>query len=132
MPFGRYIAPATSQRVMNDILRDLLHKFVSVYLDNVYVFRRTQEEHLKHPRLVLQRFKEEGLKLRRNKCFLGPQEMEYMGYIVFLEKSQFRQRNSRPLQIGRCLRRRRRFSISSNSAISTPYSSTTLATLRHH
>jgi hypothetical protein len=33
-------------------------------------------------RLVLQRFKEEGLKLRLKKCFFGLQEMEYLGFTV--------------------------------------------------
>jgi hypothetical protein len=37
-------------------------------------------------RLVLQRFKEEGLKLRLKKCFFGLQEMEYMGYTVLAGK----------------------------------------------
>jgi hypothetical protein len=67
---------------MNDILRDFLHKFVTVYLDDVYIYSRTLEEHLEHMRLVLLRFKEEGLKLRLTKCFFGLQEMEYLGYIV--------------------------------------------------
>jgi hypothetical protein len=40
------------------------------------------KEHLEHLRLVLQRFKEEALKLRLRKCFFGLQEMEYMGYTV--------------------------------------------------
>jgi hypothetical protein len=40
------------------------------------------EEHQEHLRLVLQRFKEEGLKLRLEKCFSGLQEMEYLGYTV--------------------------------------------------
>jgi hypothetical protein len=35
---------------------------------------------MEHLRLVLQRFKEEGLKLRLKKCFFGLQEMEYLGY----------------------------------------------------
>jgi hypothetical protein len=82
MPFGLCNAPATFQRMMSDILRDFLHKFVIVYLDDVCVYSRTMEEHLEHMRLVLQRFKEEGLKLRLKKCFFGLQEMEYLGYTV--------------------------------------------------
>jgi hypothetical protein len=60
---------------MNDILCDVLHKFVTVYLDDVCIFSRTLEEHLEHLGLVLQRLKEEGLKLRLKKCFFGLQEM---------------------------------------------------------
>jgi hypothetical protein len=55
----------------NDILRDFLQKFVTVYLDDVCIFSRTLEEHMEHMRLVLRRFKEEGLKLRLKKCFFG-------------------------------------------------------------
>jgi hypothetical protein len=50
------------------------------------------EEHMEHMRLVLQRFKEEGLKLRlppsekassaMKKCFFGLHEMGYLGYTV--------------------------------------------------
>jgi hypothetical protein len=86
MPFGLCNAPATFQRMMNDILRDFLHKFVTVYLDDVCIYSRTLEEHLEHQRLVLQRFKEEGLKLRLKKCLFGLQEMEYLGYTVYAGK----------------------------------------------
>jgi hypothetical protein len=82
MPFGLCNAHATFHRMMNDILRDFLHKFVTVYLDDVCIYSRTMEEHLEHLRLMLQLFKEEGLKLRLKKCFFGLQEMEYLGYIV--------------------------------------------------
>jgi hypothetical protein len=72
--------------MMNDILRDFLHMFVTVYLYLylylVCIYSRTQEEHLEHLRLVLQRFKEDGLKLRLKTCFFGLQEMEYMSYNV--------------------------------------------------
>jgi hypothetical protein len=80
MPFGLCNAQAPFQRMMNDILRAFLHKFVTVYLDDVCIYSRTVEEHLEHLRLVLQRFKEESLKLRLKKCFFGLQEMEYLGY----------------------------------------------------
>jgi hypothetical protein len=42
-----------------------------VYLDDVCVFSRMLEEHIEHFGLVLQRFKEERLKLRLKKCFFG-------------------------------------------------------------
>jgi hypothetical protein len=64
MPFGLCNAPATFQQMMNNILRDLLHKFVIVYLDYVCAYSRTLEKHMEHMRFVLQRFKEEDLKLR--------------------------------------------------------------------
>jgi hypothetical protein len=82
MPFGLCNAPGTFQRMMNDILRDFLLKFVTFYLYDVCIYSRTLKEHLVHLRLVLQRFKEEGLKLRLKKCFFGLQEMEYLGYTV--------------------------------------------------
>jgi hypothetical protein len=40
------------------------------------------EEHLEHLQLVLQRFKDEGLKLPLKKCFFGLKDMEYLGYTV--------------------------------------------------
>jgi hypothetical protein len=58
MPFGRCNALAMFQRMMNDILQDVSHKSVIVYLDDVGVYNRTLEKHLEHMRLVLQRFKE--------------------------------------------------------------------------
>jgi hypothetical protein len=67
----------------DDILREFLRKFVTIYyLDDVYVFSRTLEKHLDHMRLVLQCFKDESLRLRLKKCFFGLQEMEYLGYTV--------------------------------------------------
>jgi hypothetical protein len=66
---------------MNDILRDFFHKFVTTLVD-VRVYSRTLDDHMEHVRLVLQRFKEEGLKLRLKKCSFGLPEMEYMGYNV--------------------------------------------------
>jgi hypothetical protein len=82
MPFNLCNAPFTFERMMNDIPREFLHKFASVYLDDVCVFNRTLDEHLEHLRLVLQRFKEEGFNLRLKKCFFGFHEMEYLGCTV--------------------------------------------------
>jgi hypothetical protein len=120
MPFGLCNNIATFQRMMNAILRDLLHKFVTAYLDDVCVFNRTYEEHLHQLRLVLQRFKEEGLKLRLKKCFFGLQEMEYLGYTISVGKKTVSTTKVGASQTGKCLRWRGRFALSCNSTTCTP------------
>jgi truncated hemoglobin YjbI len=74
-------APPTFEQMMNDNLRDF-YKFVTVYLDGVCIYSRTQEGHLEHVRHVLHRFKEEGLKMYLDKCFFGLGKMDYFGYTV--------------------------------------------------
>lgn len=47
-------APVVFQNLVNEVLRDFLHKFVFVYLDDILIFPETLEEHKQHIRLVLQ------------------------------------------------------------------------------
>jgi hypothetical protein len=53
MPLGLFNAPSTFHRMMNEILQDILHKLVKVYLDDVRIHCRTLGEHMEHLRLVL-------------------------------------------------------------------------------
>jgi hypothetical protein len=119
MPFGLCNAPATFQRMMNDILRDLLHKFVTLYLDDVCIYTRPLEEHLVQMRIVLQLFKEEGLKLRLKKCFFGLQDMEYLAYTVSASKISVSTKKVAAVA-DKHPRRRRRFAVSNRSASSMP------------
>jgi hypothetical protein len=83
MPFGLRNAPATLQRMMNNVMRDFSQKFVTVYFDDVCIYSRTLKEYLEHLRLMLQRCKEGRLKLRREKfLFVLQAIMEYFGYHV--------------------------------------------------
>jgi hypothetical protein len=45
MPFGMCNTPGTFQRKMNEILRDFLHKFVNVYLDDIFTYSLLLEEY---------------------------------------------------------------------------------------
>ena len=70
LSFGLTNAPATFQRVMNDIFRQELGVSVLVYLDDILVFSRTAEEHLQHIRCVL-------TKLRQHQLFAKALEMSF-------------------------------------------------------
>ena len=82
MPFGLCNAPATFQRVMNTILREGLNKFVLVFLDDILVYSKTKEEHLRHIREVLTRLRSEKFYGRLKKCDFFRTEVEYLGFDV--------------------------------------------------
>ena len=82
MPFGLCNAPATFERLMENVLRGLLRKICLVYLDDVIVFANSPEELLDRLGQVLQRFHTAGLKLAPKKCQLFQKEVRYLGHIV--------------------------------------------------
>ena len=85
MPFGLTNAPSTFQRAMNNIFREILYKYVVVYLDDIIIYSKTFEEHLKHLAEVFALLKAAGMRLKRAKCEFFKKEIEYLGYIISKE-----------------------------------------------
>ena len=82
MPFGLKNAPATFQRYMNDIFRDLLDVSVIVYLDDILIYSKNREEHTKHVKEVLHRIQENNLFLKLSKCSFYVTEVTYIGIVI--------------------------------------------------
>ncbi len=82
MPFGLCNAPATFQRMMDNVLRGLKDKICLCYLDDVVIYGKTFEETLHNLDLVLERLQEANLKIKPKKCDLFHTEIKYLGFIV--------------------------------------------------
>ena len=82
MPFGLCNAPATFQRLMQNILGELNLMYCIIYLDDVIVFGRMEEEHLERLCVVFERFCEFSLKLKPLKCSFFQSEIVYLAHHV--------------------------------------------------
>ena len=83
LPFGLTNAPATFQRLMNEVFHDFIREgFVVVYLDDVLVFSNTEEEHLAHLERVFKRLREHSLLAKLVKCDFWKKQLRYLGHII--------------------------------------------------
>ncbi len=82
MPFRLVNAPATFQRLMNDVLRDYLRKFCLVYLDDIIIYSKSLKDYKRHMRKVLQAIRSAGLKLKPAKCKWFKQEITFLGHKI--------------------------------------------------
>ncbi|MBW0580384.1 hypothetical protein O181_120099, partial [Austropuccinia psidii MF-1] len=85
MPFGLTHAPASIQNLVNDIFQDLLNVYGVVYLDDIMVFSKSEEEHVTHVSTVLSRLKANKLFAKLSKCLFHVSSVEYLGYGVSSE-----------------------------------------------
>ncbi|MBW0584786.1 hypothetical protein O181_124501 [Austropuccinia psidii MF-1] len=78
MPFGITNALASFQNLVNDI-------WVVVYLDEIMVFSKYEEEHVTHVSTVLSRLRGNNLFAKASKCLFHVFSVEYLGYVVSSE-----------------------------------------------
>jgi len=83
MTFGVTNAPGVFMEYMNRIFHTYLDHLVVVFIDDILIYSKSEEEHAKYLRVVLQVLKEKKLYARLSKCEFWLEEVSFLGHIIF-------------------------------------------------
>jgi hypothetical protein len=84
MPFGLTNAPSYFMNMMNKVFMEFLDKFVVVFIDDILIYSKSNEEHKKHLRLIMEKLREHKL-YAKFKCEFWLSEVAFLGHIVSTE-----------------------------------------------
>jgi hypothetical protein len=82
MSFGLTNAPTYFMYLMNKVFMEYLDKFMVVFIDDILIFSKNEEEHDEHLHLVLQKLRENQLYAKLNKCEFWLKEVSFLGQII--------------------------------------------------
>jgi hypothetical protein len=82
MSFGLTNAPAYFMYLMNKVFMEYLDKFMVVFIDDILVHSRNEDEHEEHLKLVLQKLRENQLYANLSKCEFWLRELSFLGHVI--------------------------------------------------
>jgi hypothetical protein len=82
MSFGLINAPTYFMYLMNKVIIEYLDKFMVIFIDDILIFSKNEEEHDEHLRLVLQKFRENQLYAKLSKYEFWLKEVSFLGHII--------------------------------------------------
>src|SRR4051812_19917100 len=85
MSFGLTNAPAYFMNMMNKVFMEFLDKFVVVFIDDILVYSKNEQEHEAHLHLVLEKLREHQLYAKFSKCEFWLKEVGFLGHVVSRE-----------------------------------------------
>jgi hypothetical protein len=85
MSFGLTNAPAHFMYLMNFVFMLELDKFVMVFIDDILIYFKNDEEHEQHLRIVLKWLRDHKLYAKFNKCAFWLKEVPFLGHVISAE-----------------------------------------------
>ncbi|KAA0060734.1 ty3-gypsy retrotransposon protein [Cucumis melo var. makuwa] len=82
MSFGLTNALAVFMDLMNRVFREFLDTFVIVFIDDILIYSKTEAEHEKHLRIVLQTLRDNKLYAKFSKCEFWLKQVSFLGHVV--------------------------------------------------
>ena len=82
MSFGLTNAPAFFMYLMNSVFMPELDKFVVVFIDDILIYSKNDEEHTCHLRIVLTRLREHQLYAKFSKCEFWLDRVQFLGHVL--------------------------------------------------
>ncbi|ROL51528.1 Transposon Tf2-9 polyprotein [Anabarilius grahami] len=82
MPYGLVNAPSVFQDFIHEVLREFLHRFVLVYIEDILIYSRSLAEHRHHVAEVLTRLRQFHLFLKADKCSFHQSSVQFLGYTI--------------------------------------------------
>jgi hypothetical protein len=82
MSFGLINAPTYFMYMMSKVFMEYLYKFIVVFIDDILVYSRNEEEHEGHLRLVLQKLRDHKLYAKLSKCEFWLKQVGFLGHVV--------------------------------------------------
>jgi hypothetical protein len=68
--------------LMNKVIMEYLYKFVVVFIDDILVYSRSEEEHEEHLHLALQKLQENRLYAKLSKCEFWMKQVAFLGHVI--------------------------------------------------
>lgn len=87
MLYGLSNSPSVFQNFMNEIVRDMLHHFVIIYIDDILIYSSNFSNHVKHVQQALVRLRQH-LYLKLEKCEFHQPTIQFLGYVITPEGIQ--------------------------------------------
>jgi hypothetical protein len=82
MSFRLINAPATWQAFINNIFREYLDVFIIIYLDDILIFSKTEEEHKEYIKKINRKLIDENLRIKTEKTEFYAKEVDFLGFII--------------------------------------------------
>jgi transposase InsO family protein len=86
LPMGLKNSPAIFQRVMTEVLRPYIGKFIHVFVDDILIYSDSPSAHARHVEIILKTLADNGFKVNVKKSEFGMEKLDYLGFTICGDK----------------------------------------------